>query len=483
MSENQTSIPTFDKLYVGGEWVQPSGTGRIEVISPSTEEVISSVPEPTNADIDAAVSAATAAHDGGEWRRMEPAERGAAIGRIADAIEARIPEYAEIFASEIGAPVPVGTAFHQMGVAIFRDFARMHEDVQFEESRSAGGVDTRIYREPVGVVAGIIPWNGPVAAAAFKLGPALAAGCTAVIKPAPEGPLTAYMLAEAVHTAGLPEGVVSILPAGREAGEHLVTHPDVNKIAFTGSTAAGKRIMSLASDRIARVTLELGGKSAAIIGEDVDPAGVLPTLLPAGLGHSGQVCAAITRVLVPRSRQDEWIAAFAAGASSIQVGDPFDEKTMLGPLAMQRQRDRVEGYLAIAREEGATVAAGGGRPQGLAKGWYVEPTILANVDNKMRVAQEEIFGPVICLISYDTIDDAISLANDSPYGLSGAVYTNDAATAQRVVREVRTGQLFVNSAGVCVTQPFGGFKQSGMGREGGLEGINAYLETKMAQFA
>jgi acyl-CoA reductase-like NAD-dependent aldehyde dehydrogenase len=290
------------------------------------------------------------------------------------------------------------------------------------------------------------------------------------------------MLAECIEAAGVPSGVVNIVPGGREVGEHLVTHEGVDKIAFTGSTAAGKRIASLCGERIARVTLELGGKSAAIVGEDARLEDVLPTLLPAGIGHTGQVCAAITRIVVPRSRASEFTEAMVAGLSQVVVGDPYDPQTMLGPLAAERQRDRVEEYIALGKSEGAVIAVGGGRPAGLDRGWYVEPTLFTDVDNGMRIAQEEIFGPVISVISYDGIDDAIRIANDSPYGLSGAVYTNDREVAEKVVREVRTGQIYVNEAGMCVTQPFGGFKQSGLGREGGLEGLSGYLETKAVKF-
>ncbi|MFC5748460.1 aldehyde dehydrogenase [Actinomadura rugatobispora] len=466
---------------MGGEWVAPQGTGRIDVISPSTEEVIAQVPEPTTADVDAAVAMARRAFEG-PWRNTTPAERGALLARIADEVEKRIPEFARVFAAEVGAPVAVGETFHGLATAMLRQFATLHESMRFTEERLDGGAKMRIVREPVGVVGAIIPWNGPVAAAAFKVGPALAAGCTVVLKPAPEGPLTNYLFAECLEAAGVPEGVIGILPGGREIGEHLVRHPDVDKIAFTGSTAAGRRIASLCGQRIARFTLELGGKSAGLVAEDADLSEVLPSLVPAGIGHTGQVCAAITRVLVPRAREAEWADAMAAALGSVVVGDPFDPATALGPLAAERQRERVEGYIAIGRREGARVASGGGRPAGLDKGWYVEPTLFTGVRNEMRIAQEEIFGPVISLIPYDGLDDAIRIANDSQYGLAGAVYTNDPDIAERVVREVRAGQIFVNNAGMCVTQPFGGFKQSGIGREGGPEGIAAYLETKMINF-
>jgi acyl-CoA reductase-like NAD-dependent aldehyde dehydrogenase len=286
------------------------------------------------------------------------------------------------------------------------------------------------------------------------------------------------LLAEAFEAAGLPEGVVSVLPAGREVGEHLVRHPGVDKVAFTGSTAAGKRIMSLCGERIARVTLELGGKSAGIIADDILIDEELPGLVMAGLGHSGQVCAALTRILVPRRRQDEIAAKIADIMRGIEVGNPMSRETQLGPLAMERQRERVETYVHAGIDEGATLVTGGRRPPGLTRGWYFEPTLFADVDNSMRIAQEEIFGPVLCLIPFDDEDDAVSIANDSPYGLSGAVYASDLDLAERIASRVRTGQMWINGWGMCVTEPFGGFKQSGLGREGGVEGMTAYLESK-----
>jgi acyl-CoA reductase-like NAD-dependent aldehyde dehydrogenase len=471
-------IPSYDQIYTGGRWVVPHGTGRIDVVSPSTEQIIAHVPDPVDADIDDAVAAARVAFESPTWRATTPEKRAALLDRIADEIERRIPRFAEIFAAEIGAPLPVGTDFHQKAVDMFRQYADLARTTSFSEERVDNGVAARVLKEPVGVVGAIIPWNGPVAAAAFKIGPAIAAGCTVVLKPSPEGPLTSYLFAECVEAAGVPAGVINIVPGGREVGEHLVKHPGVDKIAFTGSTVAGRQIMSQASERIARVSLELGGKSAAIVGEDVDVADVLGALLPASIGHTGQVCAALTRVLLPRSRYDEFVHAMSAALDSIPVGDPFEPTTMLGPIAMERQRDRIEEYIRLGVEEGARIAAGGSRPEGIGRGYYLRPTLFADVRNDMRIAQEEIFGPVVVAIAYDDIDDAIRIANDSPYGLSGAVFTKDLAVAEKVVRGVRTGQIFVNSAGMCVTQPFGGFKQSGLGREGGPEGLVGYFETK-----
>jgi aldehyde dehydrogenase (NAD+) len=480
-AEPGTGIRSFSELFVGGAWVKPSSDRVIEVISPTTEEVIAHVPEAAPADMDAAVRAARQAFDHGPWPRMSPAERAEALLRILNEVESRFDEMCLAFTAEIGAPFVISQAFHQNALAMWSDSATLHERFAFEEERSWADGHARIVREPVGVVATIIPWNGPVATASLKVGPALAAGCTVVLKPAPEGPVSTMLLAEAFEAAGLPEGVISVLPAGRDTGEYLVRHPDVDKVAFTGSTGAGRRIMSLCSERIARVTLELGGKSAAIIGDDIPLDEVLPTLVPGGIGHSGQVCAALTRIVVPRHRHDEVTEAVAAALAGVTVGDPMDPGTFLGPLAAERQRDRVERYIAIGREEGATLAFGGGRPAHLDRGWFVEPTLFANVDNSMRIAREEIFGPVLCIIPFDDVDDAVAIANDSDYGLSGAVFARDRELGEQIARRVRTGQISVNSWGMCVVQPFGGFKQSGLGREGNVEGLTPYLETKVIQ--
>jgi acyl-CoA reductase-like NAD-dependent aldehyde dehydrogenase len=476
-----TEVRSFDKVFIGGRWVAPSGSGTLDVISPITEERLASIPETTTADIDAAVAAARTAFDEGPWPRMSPAERAGYLVRIGEEIGKRLPAMEASFTEEIGAPTFISQAFHANATAMWDDAATLHERVPFEERRTWEGGEAVIVNEPVGVVGTVIPWNGPVATASLKISPALAAGCTIVLKPAPEGPVSTLLLAEALEAAGLPEGVISVLPAGREVGEHLVRHRDVDKVSFTGSTAAGRRVMSLCGERIARVTLELGGKSAGIVCDDIDLEQVLPTMLPAGWAHSGQVCAAITRIFVSRARHDELVAAAAEAMAVLPVGDPREPGTMIGPLAAERQRDRVEGYIAKGKAEGAKVVIGGGRPAGLDTGWYVEPTLFADATNDMTIAREEIFGPVLTVIPYDDVDDAVRMANDSDYGLSGAVYTNDRELGERIARRVRTGQIYVNNASMCVTQPFGGFKQSGLGREGGVEGIAPYFETKMIQ--
>ncbi|MFF5991731.1 aldehyde dehydrogenase [Prauserella flavalba] len=476
-------IKSYRRLFIGGRWVEPSSEHVIDVVSPSTEEVLATVPEAREADVDAAVAAARKAFDEGPWPRMSPAERGAILARVGKEVEKRFDEMAAAFTAEIGAPTAVSTAFHQNALKMWDDVSTLHERFAFEEERTWADGNGKLVHEPVGVVATIIPWNGPVATASLKIGPALAAGCTVVLKPAPEGPVSVMLLAEALEAAGLPEGVVSVLPAGREVGEYLVRHPGVDKVAFTGSTAAGKRIMSLCGERVTRVTLELGGKSAGIIADDIPLDQVLPTLLFAGIGHSGQVCAALTRILVPRERQQELLDAMVPALEALKVGDPLQPDTALGPLAAERQRERVENYIRIGLDEGARLVTGGGRPEGLDRGFYVQPTLFADVSNDMRIAREEIFGPVVCVIPFDSIDEAVDIANDSDYGLSGAVYARDAALAEQIARRIRTGQISINSWGMCVVQPFGGYKQSGLGREGNVEGLSAYLETKLIQYA
>ncbi|MDR7303962.1 aldehyde dehydrogenase [Haloactinomyces albus] len=481
-ASTSVGLKSYSHLFIGGQWVTPAGDRLMEVVSPSTEEVLATIPETSEADVDAAVAAARKAFDEGPWPRMSPAERGEILARVGREVEARFEDMAKAFTAEIGAPSAVSEAFHDNALKMWSDASTLHERFRFEEERSWADGHGRLVREPVGVVATVIPWNGPVATASLKIGPALAAGCTVVLKPAPEGPISTLLLAEALEAAGLPEGVVSVLPAGREVGECLVGHRDVDKVAFTGSTAAGKRIMSICGERIARVSLELGGKSAGIIADDIPLDEVLPSLVPAGIGHSGQVCAAITRILVPRARQEELIEAMVPALEGLSVGDPTEGGTVLGPLAAERQRERVESYIRLGVEEGARLVTGGQRPAGLDRGWYVQPTLFADVSNDMRIAREEIFGPVLCVVPFDDLDEAVAIANDSDYGLSGAVYARDHDLAERIARRVRTGQISINSWDMCVVQPFGGYKQSGLGREGNVEGMSAYVETKLIQY-
>jgi aldehyde dehydrogenase (NAD+) len=468
------------ELYIDGRWVAPSGAESAPVVSPSTEEVVGEFPLAAGADIDRAVDAARAAFEDGPWPRMTPGERADVLARAADLLRKRATDIAGVTVDEMGCAISQATAAQTGLVApVFDHYAELARSYAFERRVVTADRAGLVTDEPVGVVAAIVPWNAPVTLSSWKTAPALAAGCTVVIKPPPEAPLSNFVLTEALDEAGVPAGVVNVVPGGREVGEHLVTHPGTDKVAFTGSTAAGRRIMTLCGDQVKRVSLELGGKSAAVLLEDADLATAVPRVVGAGMHLSGQVCGAHTRVLVPRSRYAEALEAAAAAADSVPYGDPHDPATVVGPLVAERQRDRVEGYVRLAVDAGARVVAGGTRPPHLPRGWYVPPTILGDVDNAMRVAREEIFGPVLCFIPYDDEDDAVRIANDSQYGLSGGVWSADDSRALGVARRLRTGSVAVNgSYPPFPLVPFGGFKQSGLGRELGPEGLAAYLEPR-----
>jgi len=469
-----------DTLWIGGEWVSSDGGGSIEVISPHTEQVIATVPEASTADVDNAVAAARAALESGPWATMEPAGRAEILTDLTGALGARAEDLAQTITAEMGSPI-MFSHLGQVGATLMVAdyYANLAKDFTFEEERQGLMSSVLVRREPVGVVGAIVPWNVPLYVTMLKLAPALAAGATMVLKPAPESPLSAYLLAEALEQVGLPKGVVNVVPAGREVGEHLVRHPGVDKIAFTGSTAAGMKIASICGEQLKRYTLELGGKSAAIILDDADVDTTLDNLLQvAGLMNNGQACVAQTRVLASRAKYDEVVSGLATRMAAVKVGDPAEMDTEVGPLVAERQRDRVEKYIVQGQEEGAEVVVGGGRPAGQDTGWYVEPTLFAKVTNDMRIAQEEIFGPVISAIPFDDVDDAVAIANDSTYGLSGSVWTADAEAGLGIAKRVRTGTFNVNGFMLEPCAPFGGFKQSGVGREGGPEGLAAYLEDK-----
>ncbi|MBL7502535.1 aldehyde dehydrogenase, partial [Frankia sp. CNm7] len=464
-----------EKLFIGGEWVAPSGPDTIEVVSPATEQVIARVPDPTPADIDAAVTAARLAFDEGPWPRLDPAERIAAVHRLAALYKAGRKELTGLITAEMGAPVSFAKVGHvAIPMFLMNAFTGIAENLAWEERRPGFyGQDILVRKEPVGVVAAVIPWNMPMFLTIGKLVPALLAGCSIVLKPSPETPLDAYWLAGLLEQAEIPPGVVSILPAGREAGEYLVAHPGVDKVSFTGSTAAGRNVAASCGANLKRVSLELGGKSAAVVLDDADPATTAKGIEIAGLMNSGQACVAQTRVLVPRSRYAEYVDALAAMVETLPTGDPTDPATQIGPLVAQRQQDRVRGYIEIGQKEGARLLVGGtDLPAGVDRGWYLRPTLFADVDNSMRIAQEEIFGPVLSVIPYTDQNDAIRIANESDYGLSGSVWTTDVDRGLAVARGVRSGTFGVNEAySMDPAAPFGGVKASGIGRELGKEGI------------
>ncbi|MFE3688578.1 aldehyde dehydrogenase [Streptomyces sp. NPDC059095] len=475
-----TELVEHGQLFIGGELTDPLGSDVIEVISPHTEQVIGRVPHASRADVDRAVAAARRAFDAGPWARTTPEERIEVVSRIKDAILVRHEEIARSISSQNGSPYSWSVLAQALGAMMVWDSAiTVARQFPYEERRSGALGPLLVRREPVGVVAAVVPWNVPQFVAAAKLGPALLTGCSVILKPSPESPLDSYILGEIAAEAGLPEGVLSILPADREVSEYLVGHPGVDKVSFTGSVAAGKRVMEVAARNLTRVTLELGGKSAAVILPDADLEATVAGVVPAAWMNNGQACVAQTRILAPRSRYEEIAEAFAAAAGALVVGDPLDAATQVGPLVAKRQQQRSLDYIRIGQEEGAKILTGGGRPTGLDRGWYVEPTLFGGVDNAMRVAREEIFGPVICLLPYGDEAEALRIANDSDYGLSGSVWTGDVEHGIDFARSVRTGTFNVNTFSLDMLGPFGGYKSSGLGREFGPEGFGEYLEHKM----
>jgi acyl-CoA reductase-like NAD-dependent aldehyde dehydrogenase len=484
MSYRPSAPRAPERFFIGGRWLEPISRQTLKVVSPSTEDLLFSYPEAGPADIDRAVAAARDAFDNGPWPRMAPSERAAALRRVADNLTARLDEIANAWTVQVGAPISLTKKLVGQNPTLFRYYADLIEKYPFvdERKRDDGG-RVRVVREPVGVCAAITPWNAPLVLLSYKIAAGLAAGCTMVAKPSPETPLEAYILAECIEQAGLPPGVFNIVPAGREGGDYLVRHKGIDKVAFTGSTGAGKHIAAACADRLARVSLELGGKSAAVLLDDADFKAALPSLMVYTMPITGQVCFSLTRILVPERREKEFLDMYLGAVSGIKVGDPMDPATQMGPLTMSRQRDRVEGYIRTGRAEGARIACGGGRPKGLDRGYYVEPTVFTSVTPEMKIVQEEIFGPVVSVLTYRDENEAVAKANNSQFGLNASVYTADVERGYRVARRVRSGNVTINGMIVDPKQPFGGFKQSGMGREGGPEGLDNYVETKTIHYA
>ena len=471
----------YDKLFIGDDWVTPSSARTIEVVSASTEEVLGHVPEAVDADVDAAVDAARHAFDDPQgWRTWNPVDRAAAMERLADCLDARAEEMAHLVSAQNG--MPITTAREAEGAfpqAVLRLYAELIRDVPLEDVREGTfGGRIKVSRMPIGVIGGIVPWNFPQTLASFKVGPALATGCTLVLKPSPETVLDAQLFAEAVQAAGIPAGVINIVQGGRETGRYLVEHPRIDKVAFTGSTAAGRSIAETCGRLLRPVTLELGGKSAAIVLDDAALGSDLDSLLAATLLNNGQTCHLSTRILAPLSRYGEIVDTVTDFVRSLRVGDALDESTQIGPMASSQQRDRVMSYIAKGSGEGARLTTGGGRPAGLDRGWFVEPTVFADVDNGSIIAQEEIFGPVLSVISYRDVDDAVRIANDSDFGLGGTVWTSDPERGEAVAARVQTGTIGVNVYQPDPAAPFGGIKDSGLGRELGPEGLAAYQALK-----
>jgi acyl-CoA reductase-like NAD-dependent aldehyde dehydrogenase len=469
-----------DQFFIGGEWVRPSSADTINVIDSSTEELYVSVAEARAADMDRAVAAARAAFDSGPWPRLTHAQRAEFLRALGKELATRTDVLADIWPRESGVLARIAGPASAGIASVFDYYADLAAGYAFEEPAqpTLGGQFGLLVREPVGVVGAIIPWNAPLQLAVYKLAPAFLAGCTAVLKASPEAPGAAYILAEVAEAVGLPAGVLNVVTADREVSELLVRDARIDKIAFTGSTAAGRRIASICGERIARYTLELGGKSAAVVLDDADLTATAMTIAGAECFLSGQVCSSLTRIVVSRSRHDELVDTLAGVFSQMTVGDPFDDATQMGPLAMARQRDRVESMIAAGISEGATLATGGGRPKDLDRGYYIEPTVFGNVDNSFTIAREEIFGPVLSVIPVEDEQQAVTVANDTIYGLNASVFTGDVDRAREVAGQLRSGTVGHNNFRTDFGMAFGGFKQSGIGREGGREGILPYLETK-----
>ncbi|HEX7668535.1 MAG TPA: aldehyde dehydrogenase family protein, partial [Polyangiaceae bacterium] len=457
-------MKTYDKLYIGGEWTPASGKGSFDVINASTEEVMGKIPAGDATDVDRAVKAAKAAFDG--WSRTTPAERAEYLQKIQAGLAARSDEIAETIAGEVGMPLPLSKMIQAgLPTLTFGATAALAATYEFEEQ--AG--NSVVVKEPVGVVGCITPWNYPLHQIAAKVAPALAAGCTVVLKPSEVAPLSAFILAEIIDAVRLPRGVFNLVSGdGQTVGEAISGHADVDMVSFTGSTAAGKRVSEVASKTVKRVALELGGKSANIVLDDAD----LTKAVKAGVQNcylnSGQTCSAWTRMLVPKAKHDEAVQIAKKAAEGFTPGSAFEATTRLGPLVSKTQRDRVRGFIKKGVEEGATLVTGGAeQPENLPKGYFVKPTVFANVKNSMTIAQQEIFGPVLCIIPYENEEDAIKIANDSVYGLGGGVWSGDPERAKRVARRIRTGQIDINGGGFNPLAQFGGYKQSGRGREYG----------------
>ena len=466
---------TYEKLYYGGAWQTSSGHDTISVVS--SEQEVGRVPRGTGEDVDAAVKSARRGFE--TWSRVAVEERAQWLEKLSAAMKTRVPQIADAIAHEVGTALGFATKVQaEFPIMMIGMNAKFLRDAKLEEELG----NSLVIKEPFGVIGCVTPWNYPLHQVVCKIAPALAAGCTVVLKPAELAPLSAFMLAEAAHEIGLPAGVLNIVSgSGRIVGEALIAHPDVDMVSFTGSVQAGRRIASVAGEGIKRVCLELGGKSAFVVLDDAPFDKAIPAGVNNCMQNSGQTCSAWTRMLVPRTRQDEAVELAKAQLAKLTVGDPFDKNTRLGPLASAAQRESVLGYIDQGKREGATLVAGGGRPAHLSTGYYVEPTIFSNVDNRMKIAQEEIFGPVLAIIPYDSDDNAIAIANDSDYGLAGGVWAGTTERALAVAKRLRTGQVDINGGRFNPLAPFGGYKRSGIGREIGPLALEEFFQLKSIQ--
>jgi len=468
-----------DALFIGGRWSRRPDRVPLEIQDPFSEEVIGSVPTADERDAEEAIQTAVSAFRSNPWQRLSFAERGEVLAKVGDELVARNDDLVDTYVHDMGGLRTFGQYLAVVGQQVFGEHAVFGRRLSDEPERRDNGADrTLILREPVGPVLAIVPWNAPIALAAVKLAPALLAGCPVVVKVSPEDPTASFLIAEALEAAGVPEGMVSFLPATPQQLGDIARRKEFRHISFTGSTASGRTIMHSAAENITRLTLELGGKSAGILLEDLEPADAAQIILPGCLAQSGQVCTTYSRLLVPASREQEWRDALVATFEALPIGDPDDEATMFGPLINDLHRRRVEGYIAVAREEGARVLTGGGRPASQPTGFFVEPTLIDNVTNDMRIVREEVFGPVITVQTYTDLDDAVEVANGTDFGLAAGVFTHDIDRGVALGRRLEAGNVSINNFGACLDQPFGGYKTSGLGREGGMEGVLDHTEIK-----
>ena len=471
-------VASHSDLFIGGEWVAPAGPDKIEVISPCTEDVIATVPAGSAEDVDRAVAAARSALTRGPWPAMSFEERVALVNRLRDLLVGHAEKLAQVITAEMGSPITQSRNIQVPNpVKILEAYVDTARTYPFEEVRRSANGQALVLRQPVGVVAGVVPWNVPLSLTMQKLVPALLTGCTIVLKPSPETPLDAYIVARLLQEAGCPPGVVNIVPAGREVSEYLISHSGVNKVTFTGSSAAGRRIAEICGKDLRRVTLELGGKSAAIVLDDANLEEVAEALRIGSFRNNGQICTLKTRLVVPAKLQSGLVDCLGAMLDTMPIGDPGDETTQIGPLVTQRQRGIVEGYIESGRAEGAKLVRGGGRPD-FGHGWFVEPTVFTDVDPDATIAQREIFGPVVSVIPYESEDEAVAIANNSTYGLNGSVFTGDPLRGLQLARRMETGSVELNGKPAGFLAPMGGVKYSGLGREFGREGLDPFIEFK-----
>lgn len=477
----------YDKLFIGGQWVASEGNEIFELRSQLDNSVNGTIVLATKADMDNAVTIAKQTLENGTWSDLKPQERIAVVKRFDELHRSRAKEIAELVTADNGIPITHTLGLQKYLTIQTQTFIEAAENFGWEEiqNKSAEGVTTLIRREPVGIAAAVIPWNAPQQSSLSKVIPALLAGCTVILKTTPQATVNTYILGELFKEAGLPDGVLSILPADRETSQYLVSHPDVDKIAFTGSTFAGQTIASLAGSQMKRSSMELGGKSAAIILDDADVKIVTESIKYKSLHNNGQACVALTRLLIPESRYNEITVAIAEMMNSLKMGNPFNDDTYIGPLYNEIQYNKVLDYIQSGINEGATVLTGGmDKPEGkeFENGFYVKPTLFVNANNDMRISREEIFGPVLVAIPYKTVEEAIAIANDSEYGLSGGVFTASPEKGIEIARKLKTGSVSVNQTSRSPGAPFGGYKRSGVGRENGVYGLNAFTELKAISF-